>query len=156
MVERKYMTRDICLHNFKFLPCSVCPHRALEKGRGEKDRGGRGGRGGDSRWVPRSSAKKIGRDRERADRDRRAYRRNDRRVMKFGGEVEHDTRHLPAQFQFPPSLRLPVPSLGKRPRGKTEGAAAIEADGDRGPRREKTGSGEIGPGEPIERVEGTE
>ena len=76
--------------------------------------------------------------------------------MKFGGEEVHDTRHLPAQFQFPPSLRLPVPSLGKRPRGKIEGAAGIEADGDRGPRREKTGSGEIGPGEPIERVEGTE
>ena len=76
--------------------------------------------------------------------------------MKFGGEKVHDTRHLPAQFQFPPSLRLPVPSLGKRPRGKIEGAAGIEADGDRGPRREKTGSGEIGPGEPIERVEGTE
>ena len=76
--------------------------------------------------------------------------------MKFGGEEVHDTRHLPAQFQVPPLLRLPAPCLGKRPRGKIEGAAGIEADGDRGPRREKTGSGEIGPGEPIERVEGTE
>ena len=76
--------------------------------------------------------------------------------MKFGGEEVHDTRHLPAQFQVPPLLRLPAPCLGKRPRGKIEGAAGIEADGDRGPRREKTGSGEIGPGEPIERGEGTE
>ena len=76
--------------------------------------------------------------------------------MKFGREEVHDTRHLPAQFQVPPLLRLPAPCLGKRPRGKIEGAAGIEADGDRGPRREKTGSGEIGPGEPIERVEGTE
>ena len=39
MVERKYMTRDICLHNFKFLPCSVCPRRASEKGRGKRPRG---------------------------------------------------------------------------------------------------------------------
>ena len=76
--------------------------------------------------------------------------------MKFGGEKVHDTRHLPAQFHLPPSPRLPVPSLGKRPRGKTEGAAAAEAkkaDGSRGPRRKRsggTGRGRIGIGEPIE------
>ena len=76
--------------------------------------------------------------------------------MKFGEEEVHDTRHLPAQFQVPPLLRLPVPSLRKRPRGKTEVAAAAEAkkaDGSRGSRRKRsggTGRGRIGIGEPIE------
>ena len=83
-----------------------------KKGRGR----GRGGQGGGGLWLPRSSAKKIGRDREREDRDRRAYRSHDRMAMKFGREVVHDTRHLPAYFQVPPLPRLPVPFLGKRPR----------------------------------------
>ena len=51
------------------------------------------------------------------DREGRAYRRNDRMAMKFGREVVHDTRHLPAKFRVPHSLRLPVPFLGKRPGG---------------------------------------
>ena len=80
--------------------------------------------------------------------------------MKFGGEVEHDSTHVPAQFQVPPLLRLPVPSLRKRPRGKTEVAAAAEAekaDESRGPRRKRsggTGRGRRGIGEPIEGMMG--
>ena len=63
-----------------------------------------------------ASAKKIGRDREREDQDRRAYRRNHRMVMKFCRELDRERTHLPAKFRVPSSLRLPVPWLGKRPR----------------------------------------
>ena len=103
-----------------------------KKGRGR----GRGGQGGGGLWLPRSSAKKIGRDREREDRDRRAYRRHDRMAMKFGREVVHDTRHLPAYFQVPPLPRLPVPFLGKRPRVSRSFSHGRQEQTEKGRRRQ--------------------
>ena len=85
-----------------------------------------------------AKAKKIGTE------GRGDYRGNDQMGLKFCRELLHDTRHLPAKFWFPPLLRLPAPFLGKRPRVKTAGAKAIEADGSRGPGRKRLVKGRKG------------
>ena len=60
--------------------------------------------------------------------------------MKLGGVVVQDRRGLEPELPLSPSLRLPVPSIGKRPRGNHRGEGGL-MDGFRGLPR----------GKPVER-----
>ena len=54
-------------------------------------------------------------------REGEAYRRSARIGLKLGGVLVHDMRGRDTELPPSPFLRLPVPSMGKRPRGNHRG-----------------------------------
>ena len=104
-----------------------------------------------------SSAVLGEKDREgpvKRDRARVAYRRNRGRKLKLGTVLVHDMRCLDTELPPSPVLRLPVVCVGKRPRGNHRAEPSS-----RDPRRKrpgKTAGEDIGPGKPLEGVDGFE
>ena len=116
---------------------------------------------------PLSSAVLGEKDREgpvKRDRARVAYRRNRRRKMKLDTVLVLDMRCLDTELPPSPVLRLPVVSVGKRPRGNhraepREAEPSRAEPSSRDPRRKrpgKTAGEDIGPGKPLEGVDGLE
>ena len=112
-----------------------------------------------------SSAVLGEKDREgpvKRDRARVAYRRNRGRKLKLGTVLVHDMRCLDTELPPSPVLRLPVVSVGKRPRGNhraepREAEPSRAEPSSRDPRRKrpgKTAGEDIGPGKPLEGVDG--
>ena len=65
------------------------------------------------------------------DKEGEAYRRIARIVMKLGGGLVYDVRGLHIELPPSPSLRLPVPSMRKRPGKRPRQMEADEARGAR-------------------------
>ena len=109
-----------------------------------------------------SSAVLGEKDREgpvKRDRARVAYRRNRRRKMKLDTVLVLDMRCLDTELPPSPVLRLPVVSVGKRPRGNHRAEPREAEPSSRDPRRKrpgKTAGEDIGPGKPLEGVDGFE